>query len=163
MHILTRGDIPQRLRLISGLILFVFAATHFLNTAIGIVSLDQMDQVDQWRRAVIRSMPATIILASALVIHIVLALYKLATSATLRRPVWEVVQIMFGLLIPFLLFPHIVNTRIASTYFGVFDNYLYELARLWPANAILQSREFSFCLFPSDHFKSLSQGTSQET
>jgi adenylate cyclase len=139
MHILTRGDIPQRLRLISGLILFVFALTHFLNTAIGIVSLEQMDEVDQWRRAIIRSVPATIVLASALVIHILLALYKLATATTLRRPPWEIVQIVFGLLIPFLLFPHIVNTRIASSYFGVFDNYLYELARLWPANAILQS------------------------
>ena len=139
MHILIRGDIPQRLRLISGLILFVFAATHFLNTAIGIVSLEQMDQVDQWRRVIIRSLPATIILASALAIHILLALYKLATSATLRRPPWEIVQVLLGLLIPFVLFPHIVNTRIATTYFGVFDNYLYELARLWPAGAILQS------------------------
>ena len=102
MNILTRGDIPQRLRLISGLILFVFALTHFLNTAIGIVSLEQMDEVDQWRRAIIRSLPATIILASALVIHILLALYKWATSATLKRPPWEIVQVVFGLLIPFL-------------------------------------------------------------
>ncbi len=47
MHILTRGDLSQRLRLISGLILFVFALTHFLNTAIGLVSLEQMDQVDR--------------------------------------------------------------------------------------------------------------------
>lgn len=139
MHILTRGDIPQRLRLITGLILFVFALTHFLNTAVGIVSLEQMDEIDQWRRAVIRSLPATIILGGALVIHILLALYKLGSATTLRRPPWEIVQIVFGLLIPFLLFPHIVNTRIASSYFGVFDNYLYELARLWPANAILQS------------------------
>jgi adenylate cyclase len=48
-------------------------------------------------------------------------------------------QIGLGLLIPFLLFPHIVNTRVASTWFGVQDNYLYELSRLWPASAILQS------------------------
>jgi hypothetical protein len=39
----------------------------------------------------------------------------------------------------FLLFPHIINTRIAHVFFGVEDNYLYELARLWPENAILQS------------------------
>ncbi len=31
------------------------------------------------------------------------------------------------------------------------------------ANAILQNREFSFCLFPSDRIGSLAQGTSQET
>jgi adenylate cyclase len=38
-----------------------------------------------------------------------------------------------------LLFPHIVNTRIAHVFLGVQDNYLYELARLWPESAILQS------------------------
>lgn len=139
MHILTRGDIPQRLRLISGLILFLFALTHFLNTAIGLVSLEQMDQVDRWRVVVIRSLPGTIILAAALVIHIVFALYKVATRTTFRLPWWELLQILLGLLIPFLLFPHIVNTRIANNFFNVEDNYLYELARLWPANAILQS------------------------
>jgi adenylate cyclase len=139
MHILTRGDILQRLRLGSGLILFLFALTHFLNTAVGLVSLEQMDQLDRWRTLVTRSLPGTIVLAAALVIHIVLALYKVATRTTFRLPWWELVQIGLGLLIPFLLFPHIVNTRIANNFFNVEDNYLYELARLWPANAILQS------------------------
>jgi len=139
MHILTRGDIPQRLRLISGLILFIFALTHFLNTAVGLVSLEQMDQIDRWRVVVIRSLPGTIILASALVIHMFFALWKVATRTTYRLPWWELLQIVLGLLIPFLLFPHIVNTRIANSFFNVEDNYLYELARLWPANAIIQS------------------------
>ncbi len=139
MHILTRGDIPQRLRLISGLILFLFALTHFLNTAVGLVSLEQMDQIDRWRAVVIRSLPGTIILGSALVIHMFFALWKVATRTTYRLPWWELLQIVLGLLIPFLLFPHIVNTRIANSFFNVEDNYLYELARLWPANAILQS------------------------
>ncbi|MGD9803183.1 MAG: adenylate/guanylate cyclase domain-containing protein [Hyphomicrobiaceae bacterium] len=139
MHILTRGDIPQRLRLGSGLILFLFALTHFLNTAVGLVSLEQMDQIDRWRVLVTRSLAGTIILASALVIHIFFALWKLARRTTFRLPWWELLQIVLGLLIPFLLFPHIVNTRIAANYFGVETNYLYELARLWPASAILQS------------------------
>ena len=139
MHILTRGDIPQRLRLISGLILFLFALTHFLNTAVGLVSLEQMDQLDRWRVLIIRSLPGTIILAAALVIHIFFALWKVATRKTYRLPWWELLQIVLGLLIPFLLFPHIVNTRIAADFFGVETNYLYELARLWPASAILQS------------------------
>ena len=78
-------------------------------------------------------------LGLALVTHMGLALYKLAERKTLNLPPWELVQLGFGLLIPFLLFPHIVNTRIAHTYFGVEDNYLYELARLWPVSAIIQS------------------------
>ena len=42
MHVLARGDLLQRLRLVSGLVLFTFAATHFLNHALGLVSLDAM-------------------------------------------------------------------------------------------------------------------------
>ena len=139
MHILWRGDILQRLRLVSGLILFTFATTHFLNHALGLFSVDWMQSVQQWRWTVTRSWPGTVILLSALLTHVGLALYKLAGRATLRLPRWELTQLLLGLSIPFLLFPHIVNTRIAHVFFGVNDIYVYELARLWPASAITQS------------------------
>ena len=139
MHILLRGDFAQRLRIGSGLILFAFAGTHFLNTAIGLVSLDAMHEVQQWRWFVTRSLPGTFVLLLALVIHVSLALTKLASRATLRLPPWELFQIALGLLIPFFMFPHIVNTRIARVVFGVEDNYLYELARLWPDSGLYQS------------------------
>ena len=139
MNILLRGDLAQRLRIASGLILFTFATTHFLNTALGLVQLETMHEVDEWRRYVIRSLPGTFILLLALIVHITLALYKLAGRSTLRLPPWELLQIALGLIIPFLLFPHIVNTRIARVAFGVEDIYLYELARLWPASALIQS------------------------
>jgi len=139
MHILWRGDVLQRLRLASGLILFAFVLTHFLNHALGLFSVDWMQDVQQWRWAVTRSWPGTIILLSALVTHMGLALYKLAGRATLRLPRWEALQLGLGLSIPFLLLPHIVNTRISHVFFGVNDLYVYELARLWPASALTQS------------------------
>jgi adenylate cyclase len=139
MHILWRGDILQRLRLVSGLILFAFVLTHFLNHALGLFSVDWMQEVQQWRWVVTRSWPGTVVLLGALLTHISLALYKLAGRATLRLPRWEMIQLLLGLTIPFLLFPHIVNTRIAHVYFGVNDIYVYELARLWPASALVQS------------------------
>ena len=37
MHILLRGSLAQRLRIASGLVLFIFAATHLLNHALGLV------------------------------------------------------------------------------------------------------------------------------
>lgn len=139
MHVLLRGDILQKIRLASGLVLFAFALTHFLNHAVGLVHIESMHEFQSWRLVVTRSIAGTIILATALVLHVLLALYKLATRATLRLPPWELVQIGLGILIPFLLFPHIVNSRIANTFFNVQDNYLYELSRLWPGSAILQS------------------------
>jgi adenylate cyclase len=139
MHILWRGDILQRLRLVSGLILFAFVLTHFLNHAVGLFSLDWMQDIQRWRWAVTRSWPGTLVLLAALLTHIGLALFKLAGRASLRLPRWELAQLVLGLAIPFLLFPHIVNTRVAHVFFGVNDIYVYELARLWPASAITQS------------------------
>ena len=139
MHILLRGETLQRLRIASGLILFLFAATHFLNHALGLIHVDAMHAMQSWRLVVTRSVPGTFLLVTALVTHIGLALYKLAARATLRLPAWELTQLGLGLLIPFLLFPHIINTRVARVSFGVEDSYLYELARLWPDGALLQS------------------------
>ena len=139
MQILLRGNTLQRARLVSGLILFAFALTHFLNHAAGLVHIETMHEMQQWRWVVTRSYPGTIVLLAALLIHMALGLYKLAERKTFNLPPWELVQLALGILIPFLLLPHIVNTRIAKVWFGVEDNYLYELARLWPASAIVQS------------------------
>jgi adenylate cyclase len=133
------GDLAQRCRLVSGLVLFTFAATHFINHALGLINLETMHEFQQWRWVVTRSSLGTAILGLALLVHVVLALFKLAMRATLRLSAWELLQLGLGLAIPFLLFPHIVNTRIARTLFGVDDIYLYELARLWPASSLLQS------------------------
>jgi ferredoxin len=139
MHVLLRGDRLQRLRLASGLVLFAFATTHFLNHATGLISLDLMHQVEALRTTITRSLPGTVILGAALVTHVVLGVYKLAMRRTWRLPLWETMQILVALCIPFLLFPHIVNTRIAHAVFGVNDIYLYELVRLWPDRGVLQS------------------------
>ena len=139
MNVLLRGALSQRLRLASGLVLFTFAGAHFINTAMGLVSLELMHQVDEMRTAVTRSAVGTGVLAAAIVTHISLGLYKLAARRTLKLPLWEALQILIALSIPFLLFPHIVNTRIAHVFFGVNDTYLYELFRLWPDRAVLQS------------------------
>jgi adenylate cyclase len=139
MHILLRGSLAQRLRIASGLVLFIFATTHLLNHALGLVGLEAMEAMQTWRQVVTRSIPGTVVLAAALLTHIVLGLVKLARRTTLRLRNWELVQIVLGLAIPFLLLPHIVNTRIAHVMFGVQDHYVYELANLWPASAVSQS------------------------
>lgn len=139
MHVLWRGHYLQRARLISGLILFTFAATHFLNHAVGLVSVDMMHTVQDARQIVTRSWVGSFVLAAALALHMGLALVKLASRRTLRMPPWEATQLGLGLAIPILLLPHIVNTRIAHALYGVNDIYLYELLKLWPDSAIVQS------------------------
>ncbi len=82
MNPLFAGGTAQRLRLVTGLILFAFAATHFLNTALGLWSVDLMEDVQAWRLAVTRSWAGTAILLSAIIIHVTLGLIRIASRAT---------------------------------------------------------------------------------
>jgi adenylate cyclase len=135
MHVLARGDVLQRLRLTTGLVLFIFAATHFFNHALGLVSLDAMQAMQEWRKVVTRSWPGTIILLSAFVVHILLALYRLSLRLTWRMPFWEAAQIVSGLSIPLFLITHIVFNRGAASLAGTNDTYAFELANIWPGFA----------------------------
>ena len=123
---------PQVWRLASGLVLFAFALTHFLNHALGHVSLDAMEQVQGVRRAVWRSWPGTILLYGAFALHAALALWKLARRRSWRMAPWEAAQIALGLAIPLMAVGHVVGTRGLSACCGFNDDYTNELRILWP-------------------------------
>ncbi|BCM86563.1 adenylate/guanylate cyclase domain-containing protein [Methylobacterium indicum] len=129
---LWRGSPAQRLRLISGLVLFAFAGTHFANHALGLVGLDTMMDVARWRVAVTRSLPGSLILGLALVAHVAFSLVRLAERRTLRMPLWEAAQTLLGFAIPFLLVPHVLGTRITSLVDGTRTTYAYVIVRIWP-------------------------------
>lgn len=122
----------HQIRLISGTILFAFVVTHLINHALGLVSIDAMQAFREVRIAVTRSVPGTLVLSLALAVHIVLALYKFAVRRTLRMSFWEAVQLVFGLAIPYLLFRHMLGTRLPHELFGVNDDYHYALYAMWP-------------------------------
>lgn len=139
MHVLVRGGWQQRLRLAAGLVLFLFSALHFFNTALALVSLSAVEAFDDWRLSVTRSTLGTLVLGAALLVHIGLALLKLAGRATLKLPRWELFQIASGVAIPFLLLPHIIDTRVAAMKYDVFDSYTYAFLRLWQDSPVSQS------------------------
>lgn len=139
MHILLRGSHVQRLRLAAGLVLFAFAATHLFNHALGLIGLEVMQAMQTWRIGYTRSTLGTVILGGAFLIHVGLALIKLASRTTLRLPAWEAFQIASGLAIPILLFDHVAMTRIGDQLFGWNDSYGFALAELWPAYAVWQT------------------------
>jgi adenylate cyclase len=139
MSVLWRGSVVQRLRLVSGLILFSFALTHFLNHAAGLISIETMIAFDHARVAVTRSLTGTAVLVAALLTHVGLAIARLVSVRSWRLPPWQWTQALLGLVIPFFLLPHIVGTRIVAAVFGVNTGYPYELARIWPATIVDQS------------------------
>ena len=115
--------------------LFTFAATHFLNHALGLVSLDAMQAMQAWRKVVTRSWIGSGVLLAAFLIHILLALYKMSRRLTWKLPFWEAAQIVSGLSIPLFLITHVVYNRGAATLAGTDDTYAYELGNIWPGLA----------------------------
>ncbi len=113
----------RELRLVSGLVLGCFLTTHFLNHALGLVSLSAMESGRGWFNLLWRSMPGTILLYGAILIHFALALLALYRRRTLRMPAREAFQLGFGLLLPFLLIPHVTGTRIVLAVWGIDFDY----------------------------------------
>lgn len=143
MNGLWAGSWGTRLRIASGLVLFVYALTHFLNIGLGLFSVEWMDRAQDWRQVVTRSIAGTILLYGAFVVHMALALVKLARRGTLRMPFWEAAQIAMGLFIPVLLVAHLIHTRNAHELYEVNDRLsyimllLYDTADGWKQSLLL--------------------------
>ena len=132
----------RRLRLISGLILFVYVVTHFINHGLGIVSIAAMEAMLSVVYPIWSYPPITFVLYGALVIHMTLALCALWQRRSLKLSRHETVQYALGFSVPLLLAEHVTSTRIdAAFYGGDFGHYKYLLSALWygdPKKGVLQ-------------------------
>jgi adenylate cyclase len=119
----------RRLRLASGLVMFVYVTTHFVNHSLGLISVDLMDRALQRIYKVWASDLGTLTLYGAFSIHYALALWALWRRRSLRMPLAEALQLGLGFCIPFILTAHVLRTRVADTFFGA--DYGYYSALLY--------------------------------
>jgi adenylate cyclase len=132
----------QSLRLYSGLIMFAYVFTHLVNHAAGIVSPELMELFGDYTTEVWQFPPIEILLLASLVTHFLLACGRVTSRRSLRLRKSEWAQMLLGLSIPFLLFRHIIATRIIELQFGVtaeFERILLDLAVFVPFQGILQA------------------------
>jgi adenylate cyclase len=141
----------RRLRLVSGLVLFVFVLTHFLNHALGLVSLEALEAGRLWFLAFWRSPPATLLLYGALLLHLGLAVRRLYRRRRLVMPAWEATQLLTGLAIPPLLILHLLGTRFAAEVLGTEDSYLYVLLIYFKLNPASGLRQLAVMVFAWVH------------
>jgi len=126
-----RSDIETKLRLISGLVLMAFVVMHFINHALTLHSLDAVIAGQMVFKTIWRSVPGTLILYGAFLIHIALVIANIYRRRSLRMPIWELIQIILGLLIPLWLALHVIGTRGLHEMFGVEDSYYGQFAFVW--------------------------------
>ncbi len=115
-------------RLGGGVVLFAYVATHLLNHALGIVSLEAMEAGQRLFLSLWRTSLGTVVLYGALAVHLVLVLYSLYRRRTLRMPWPEAVRTALGLAVVPLLALHVMGTRGLHEVFELNDRYAYVLA-----------------------------------
>ncbi|MFO1075366.1 MAG: adenylate/guanylate cyclase domain-containing protein [Geminicoccaceae bacterium] len=135
---LARQLSPARLRLISGLWLFLYVLTHLLNHALGLVSLATAEEgrllfLAFWRAPLVE---ASLLLA--VLVHAALGLRGLWHWRTLRLSPVAIGQLGLGLAIPALLTTHVLATGWLHRCCGLDDSYAYMLHNVWPEGAARQ-------------------------
>ncbi|MGF1624060.1 MAG: adenylate/guanylate cyclase domain-containing protein [Alphaproteobacteria bacterium] len=133
----------RRIRLVTGLVLFVYILTHYLNHAVGLYSLRAAVEVEQFFSTVWSFPVAQILLYGSLVGHMLLALWALLIQRRLRDiRVFEAVQFILGFAVPLLILQHVVGTRGAQQLFDQPVDYVYVVLVFWvinPVNGALQA------------------------
>jgi adenylate cyclase len=136
----------RRIRLISGLALFVYVAAHLANHALGNVSVEAMEAGLVGMKIVWQSIPGTIVLYAAFLVHGALGFRALYERRVFRFGAIEVTQLVLGLLIPLILLIHITNTRIAVATTGFSKNYAQELYSFWIGNRTLGAAQVAMLI-----------------
>jgi adenylate cyclase len=120
-----------RIRLATGLILFVFVTGHLLNHILGLHSLAAMEAGRDWFILVWRNPVGSALLTGSLMAHLLLAGWALYSRRSLKMTSGEAAQVVFGFSIPLLLASHIIGTGASHNLFKTNDNYTYVLLAQW--------------------------------
>ncbi|MBB4038883.1 adenylate cyclase [Microvirga flocculans] len=121
----------RELRLATGLVLGLFLLTHFSNHALGLISIEAMEQGRAWFNLLWRNPLGTFLLYGSLLTHFLMALLALYRRRTLRMPWREATQLALGLSLPFLVITHVVGTRVEWSLTGWGVGYPEVIRNLW--------------------------------
>ena len=132
----------RQIRLVTGLVLFLYATLHFANHALGNISVGAMERGLVIQKLIWQSPPGAAILYVSLLTHMSLGFWALYQRRRFRWTRLEATQLVLGLSIPFLLADHVIGTRVALSEFGLEKEYPQELLKFWvnsPLSGALQA------------------------
>jgi adenylate cyclase len=132
----------RQVRLAAGLVLFAYVTTHFVNHALGNISIAAMEDGLVIQKWIWQTLPGTIILYTSMATHMGLGFWALFERRHFRWTRFEATQLILGLSIPFLLADHLLGTRVSLSLFGTEKGYAEELLKFWvrsPVSGVLQA------------------------
>src|SRR5438552_6111175 len=130
-----RGIGVRQIRLGCGLVLFAYLVSHYLNHALGNISLDALAVGVYYHTAFWQFLPIAIAFYTAALVHAGLGIWAFYERRQFRWRAIEPLQLVLGLSIPALIIAHIVGVRLGQTLFGhekLYSQVFYAYWVVWP-------------------------------
>ncbi|MCK1745967.1 adenylate/guanylate cyclase domain-containing protein [Bradyrhizobium sp. 139] len=141
---LSRATSLRQVRLVCGIILFSYVVSHFLNHALGNISVDAMEIGVYYHTLFWQFLPVAIVFYGAAIVHMGLGVYALYQRRQFRWKTIEPLQLVLGLSIPALVMAHVIGVRLGQTLYGHQKLYPQELYlffvasnRIWTMTILL--------------------------
>jgi adenylate cyclase len=130
-----RGVGVRQVRLACGLVLFAYLVSHFVNHALGNVSMDALALGLSVHMLFWQFLPVAILFYAAALVHTGLGIWALYERRQFRWKAIEPLQLVLGLSVPALIIAHIAGVRLGQTLFGhekLYPQVLYAYWVVWP-------------------------------
>jgi adenylate cyclase len=116
---LIRSVSLRQIRLVCGLVLFAYLISHFLNHALGNISMDALATGVHYHILFWRFPPVAIVFYGAALVHAGLGVWALYRRRQFHWRAIEPLQLVLGLSIPALVIAHVTGVRIGQAAFGL--------------------------------------------
>src|ERR1700753_37176 len=136
----------RQVRLVCGVILFAYLVSHFLNHALGNISMNALAAGGYYHTEFWQFPPVAIALYGAMLVHFALGVWAMYQRRQFSWKTVEPLQLVLGLSIPLLIAAHIVGVHVAQTMFGHQKLYPQELYAFWVAYYPIKTLEMSAVL-----------------
>jgi adenylate cyclase len=130
-----RGIGARQIRLGCGLVLFAYLVSHFLNHALGNISMDALATGVYYHAGFWQFLPVAITFYTAALLHTGLGIWALYQRRQFRWKAIEPLQLVLGLSIPALVITHLVGVRLGQTLFGhekLYPQVFFAYWIVWP-------------------------------
>jgi adenylate cyclase len=130
-----RGISVRQVRLVCGLVLFAYLVSHFLNHALGNISMEALAAGVYYHALFWQFLPVAIAFYTAALVHTGLGIWALYERRQFRWKAIEPLQLVLGLSIPALIITHLIGVRLGHTLFGhekLYPQVFFAYWIVWP-------------------------------
>jgi adenylate cyclase len=140
-----RGISVRQVRLACGLVLFTYLVSHFLNHALGNISMAALATGVHYHTLFWQFPPVAFVFYGSALIHAGLGIWALYQRRQFHWKAIEPLQLVLGLSIPALIVAHVVGMRLGQALFGqeklypqvLYADWAVQQSKMWVMLAVL--------------------------